>query len=159
MQPTYDTRIQASTFFLDQWQGSQAPLLYTTGCAGASPCPEPTSGGIPAAGSCSGHSGVLIGQIVPNSGNLMNGIVRAGDGISKHNYTWPAVVAARASARLRRQRHAADGRARGSGCSTIGPAGDTMTRRSGIRVSTRARCATRCCSSWHRAWRFSVRPS
>ena len=39
-------------------------------------------------------SGVLIGQIVPNSGNLMNGIVRAGDGISKYNYTWPAVVAA-----------------------------------------------------------------
>ena len=38
MQPTYDTRIQASTFFLDQWQASQAPLLYVTGCAGASPC-------------------------------------------------------------------------------------------------------------------------
>ena len=37
MQPTYDTRIQASTFFLDRWQASQAPLLYVTGCAGASP--------------------------------------------------------------------------------------------------------------------------
>ena len=30
-------------------------------------------------------------------------------------------------------------------------------RESGSRP--RARCATRCCSSWHRAWRFSVRPS
>ena len=39
-------------------------------------------------------SAVLIGQIVPNSGDLMNGIVRAGDGISKYNYTWPSVLAA-----------------------------------------------------------------
>ena len=37
---------------------------------------------------------MLIGQIVPSSGNLMNGIVRAGDGISKYNYTWPTVVVA-----------------------------------------------------------------
>ena len=36
----------------------------------------------------------LIGQIVPNTGDLTNGIVRAGDGISKYNYTWPALTAA-----------------------------------------------------------------
>ena len=96
MQPTYDTRIQASTFFLDQWQGAQAPLLYTTGCAGASPCSGTTRQAMdPRSGQLLGPtSGVLIGQIVPNSGNLMNGIVRAGDGISKYNYTWPTVVAA-----------------------------------------------------------------
>ena len=96
MQPTYDTRIQASTFFLDQWQGAQAPLLYTTGCAGASPCSGTNRQAMdPRTGQLLGPtSGVLIGQIVPNSGNLMNGIVRAGDGISKYNYTWPAVVAA-----------------------------------------------------------------
>ena len=96
MQPTYDTRIQASTFFLDQWQGTQAPLLYTTGCAGASPCSGTSRQAMdPRNQQLLGPtSGVLIGQIVPNSGNLMNGIVRAGDGISKYNYTWPAVVAA-----------------------------------------------------------------
>ena len=56
MQPTYDTRIQASTFFLDQWQGTQAPLLYTTGCAGASPAPaQAVRRWIPATGSCSGR--------------------------------------------------------------------------------------------------------
>ena len=39
MQPTYDTRVQASTFFLDRWQASAgAAALYLTGCAGASAC-------------------------------------------------------------------------------------------------------------------------
>ena len=36
----------------------------------------------------------LIGQIVPGTGNATNGIVRAGDGISKYNYTWPALAIA-----------------------------------------------------------------
>jgi hypothetical protein len=96
MQPTYDTRVQASTFFLDRWQGSQAPLLYMTGCVGASPCSGTNRQALnPRTGQLLGPtSAVLIGQIVPNSGDLMNGIVRAGDGISKYNYTWPTVVAA-----------------------------------------------------------------
>jgi hypothetical protein len=96
MQPTYDTRIQASTFFLDRWQTSQAPLLYVTGCAGASPCSGTNRQAMdPRTRQLLGPtSGVLIGQIVPSSGNLMNGIVRAGDGISKYNYTWPTVVMA-----------------------------------------------------------------
>jgi hypothetical protein len=96
MQPTYDTRIQASTFFLDRWQSSQAPSLYVTGCTGASPCSGTSrQARDPRTGQLLGPtSGVLIGQIVPNSGNLMNGIVRAGDGISKYNYTWPSVLLA-----------------------------------------------------------------
>ena len=36
----------------------------------------------------------LIGQIVPGTGNPTNGIVRAGDGISKYNYEWPALAIA-----------------------------------------------------------------
>jgi hypothetical protein len=96
MQPTYDTRVQASTFFLDRWRAAQAPMLYVTGCAGARPCSGTSRQAMdPRTGELLGPtSGVLIGQIVPNSGNLMNGIVRAGDGISRYNYTWPAVVAA-----------------------------------------------------------------
>ncbi|MEO7275129.1 MAG: carboxypeptidase-like regulatory domain-containing protein [Vicinamibacterales bacterium] len=96
MQPTYDTRIQASTFFLDRWQASAAPLLYLPGCAAAAPCSgtsrqamDPRTGQLLGAGSAA-----AIGQIVPNSGTLMNGIVRAGDGISKYNYTWPRVLMA-----------------------------------------------------------------
>ena len=70
MQPTYDTRIQASTFFLDRWQSSQAPLLYVTGCAGASPCSGTSRQAMdPRTGQLLGPtSGVLIGQIVPSSG-------------------------------------------------------------------------------------------
>ena len=36
----------------------------------------------------------LIGQIVPGTGSPTNGIVRAGDGISKYNYEWPALALA-----------------------------------------------------------------
>ena len=96
MQPTYDTRMQSSTFLLDRWEASQAPALYVPGCAGASPCPaanrqarNPLTGQLLGA-----NSAVAIGQIVPNSGNLTNGIAQAGQGISKYNYTWPAIVVA-----------------------------------------------------------------
>jgi hypothetical protein len=40
----------------------------------------------------SGNSQALIGTPVPNSGNLTNGVLQAGNGISKYSYTWPAVV-------------------------------------------------------------------
>ena len=47
----------------------------------------------PATGQLMGAgTAALIGQIVPNTGNLTNGIVRAGDGISKYNYEWPALT-------------------------------------------------------------------
>jgi hypothetical protein len=96
LQPTYDTRLQSSNFFPDQWTLAQAPLLYVAGCAGASPCSgtnrqarDPRTGQLlgPA-------SAVAIGQLVPASGNLTNGIVQAGQGISKYNYTWPSIVVA-----------------------------------------------------------------
>ena len=35
---------------------------------------------------------VLIGTPVPGSGNSLNGIKQAGDGISDYGYTWPALV-------------------------------------------------------------------
>jgi hypothetical protein len=34
---------------------------------------------------------VAIGTIVPNSGNVLNGIIKAGDGIAKENYKWPNI--------------------------------------------------------------------
>jgi hypothetical protein len=96
MQPTYDTRIQASTFFLERWQGSAAPFLYVPGCAAARPCSGANRQAMdPRTGQLLGPaSAVAIGQIIPNSGDPLNGIVRAGDGISKYNYTWPNVVMA-----------------------------------------------------------------
>jgi hypothetical protein len=96
MQPTYDTRMQASTFFLDRWRAADAPELYLTGCVGAAACSGTSRQAMdPRTGQLQGPaSAVLIGQIVPDSGDLLNGIVRAGDGISKYNYTWPSVLLA-----------------------------------------------------------------
>ena len=96
MQPQYDTKLQSSTFFLDRWKTAAAPSLYLPGCVGASPCTTANRQALnPVTGQLVGpNSAVAIGQIVPGSGNLTNGVVRAGQGISKYNYTWPAVVIA-----------------------------------------------------------------
>ena len=38
------------------------------------------------------NTAAAIGTIIPNSGNLANGIRQAGDGISKYGYVWPTLV-------------------------------------------------------------------
>jgi hypothetical protein len=91
--PQYDVKQQASNFFPDQWSASQAPKLYVPGCAsGSGPgCPRvavnPDTGASLGAG-----SSVVIGTIVPNTGNLLNGIIKAGDGIAKENYKEQSLV-------------------------------------------------------------------
>jgi hypothetical protein len=95
MQPTYDSRLQGSTFFLDRWSAAQAPLLYAPACVGGvTPCSgnnrramDPRTNELLGVGSAA-----LIGQLVPNSGNTINGIVQQGDGISKYGYTWPGLL-------------------------------------------------------------------
>src|ERR1051326_971336 len=39
-----------------------------------------------------GNSQAAIGTPIPGTGNPLNGIVQAGNGISKYGYTWPALV-------------------------------------------------------------------
>jgi hypothetical protein len=91
--PQYDVKQQASNFFPDQWSASQAPQLYVPGCASGSGagCPrvavDPRTGASLGAG-----SSVVIGTIVPNTGNLLNGIVQAGNGIAKENYKEQSLV-------------------------------------------------------------------
>ena len=97
MQPTYDTRKQSSNFFLDQWNAAETPRLYVAMCPNnVNPCSTSARQAMdPLTGVSLGPgSSFAIGQIVPNSGNLTNGIVQAGEGISKYNYTWPTVVVA-----------------------------------------------------------------
>ena len=92
--PNYDTKLQASNFFVDQWQASAAPLLYRPGCSVAtSPCPAASRVAVnPATGASLGPgTQVAIGTIVPGSGDLYNGILQAGNGIAKTNYTWPTL--------------------------------------------------------------------
>jgi len=94
--PQYDSREQLSNFFPDKWQANQAPLLFTPGCAVAnqSPCSSANRVAInPATGVSLGPgSSSVIGAIVPNTGNLLNGIVQAGKGIDKANYSEPFLV-------------------------------------------------------------------
>ena len=99
-QPQYDQFQQMSNFFPDQWNSAQAPTFYVAGCSnGAAVCsgntrnamdpahrPDPDRAGPPTAQAA-------IGTPIPNSGNLLNGIRQAGDGIAKTGYTWPALVA------------------------------------------------------------------
>ncbi len=92
--PNYDTRLQASNFFVDEWQASAAPDLYIAGCSVATrPCPAANRVAVnPDNGSSLGaNTQVAIGTLVPASGDPYNGIVVAGDGIAKTNYTWPAL--------------------------------------------------------------------
>ena len=97
MQPTYDSREQSSNFFLDKWKPGDAPRLYVATCPNnANPCSTAARQAMDPVTKVSlgANSGFAIGQIVPNSGNLANGIIQAGQGISKYNYTWPRIVAA-----------------------------------------------------------------
>ncbi|MEO8482986.1 MAG: carboxypeptidase-like regulatory domain-containing protein [Acidobacteriota bacterium] len=97
-QPQYDQYQQSSNFFLDRWSLAAAPQLYVTGCAVAqapgTACPSASrQAKNPITGKLLGaNTTAAIGTIVPNSGDLSNGIRKAGDGISKYNYVWPNIV-------------------------------------------------------------------
>lgn len=101
-QPQYDQFQQMSNFFPDQWSRANAPVLYTAGCSnGAVTCsgnvrnamdPRTNTVILPPAGIS--NTQVLIGTPIPGTGNALNGIRRAGDGIAKTGYEWPSIVAA-----------------------------------------------------------------
>lgn len=95
-QPQYDAFLQASNFLPERWSLSEAPVLYAPGCAGRAPCPTSARQAIdPLTGNSLGpNSGIAIGTIVPNSGNRLNGIFQAGQGIAKENYVWPKLALA-----------------------------------------------------------------
>jgi hypothetical protein len=92
--PQFDQFLQMTNFFIDEWSLADAPLLYTPGCAGASPCTgnarqalDPRTGRLLGPGTAS-----LIGQAVLGSGDFANGIRVAGDGIPETSFTWPSVA-------------------------------------------------------------------
>ena len=99
--PQYDQFQQMSNFFADQWTLANAPMLYIAGCSnGTSVCSgnarnavDPRTGQIVTAPGAA-NSAALIGTVVPGTGNLTNGVHKAGDGIANTSYTWPALVVA-----------------------------------------------------------------
>ena len=98
-QPQYDQFQQMSNFFPEQWNAAQAQVLYVPGCSnGAATCSGNTLNAmdprnrqiLTAAGAA--NTQAAIGTPIPGSGNPLNGIKRAGDGIAKTGYTWPKLV-------------------------------------------------------------------
>jgi hypothetical protein len=93
--PQYDIKQQSSNFFPNKWTSSQAPLIYAPGCSvNVSPCPSASRIAVnPATGASLGAgSFAAIGTVVPNTGSLANGMVQAGRGIAKENYTEPSMA-------------------------------------------------------------------
>ena len=90
-QPQYDKLGQASNFFPERWTNGQAPLLYLPGCVGASPCTGANrQARDPRTDQLLGPTSVVaIGTLVPGTGNLTNGLVLSGNGITKTTYEWP----------------------------------------------------------------------
>src|SRR5262249_8602625 len=95
--PQYDTYGFSSQFFEPLWDAARAPALFQPVCAGASPCTGPdVRAQNPVTGEVFGPgSSSLVGQLVPNSGSLTNGVVPAGVGPNvRENYRWPWLVLA-----------------------------------------------------------------
>ena len=93
--PQYDELLQASNFLPDRWNPAEAPLLYAAGCAGgAVVCSGDTRRAMnPATGEILGAgSALLIGNLVPDSGNPMNGLFLAGQGIPDTVYRYPGIA-------------------------------------------------------------------
>ena len=98
-QPQYDSFNHMSNFFPEKWKASDAPVFYVAGCSnGAAVCSgntrnamDPRTGQILVAAGAA-NSQAAIGTPIPGTGNPLNGIVQAGNGIAKTNYEWPAVV-------------------------------------------------------------------
>ncbi len=95
-QPQYDQFQQMSNFFPNEWSAAAAPVLYTAGCVtSGTTCVrnamDPRTGQILTAPGAS-NTAAAIGTPVPGTGNLLNGIRQAGDGIAKTGYTWPTLV-------------------------------------------------------------------
>jgi hypothetical protein len=91
LQPEHDTYGQAANFFPEQWDAANAPLLYVPGCpGGVYPCPSTRQAMNPKTGQLLGAGTAgLIGQRIPGTGSLTNGIKQQGQGISSYNFEYP----------------------------------------------------------------------
>jgi hypothetical protein len=95
--PNYDIYGFASNFLPNEWRAADAPALYRPTCATTFPCSgqnvraqNPLTGEVLGPG-----SGAAVGQLVPNSGNVTNGIFLDGTNpVPRTGYTWPALVVA-----------------------------------------------------------------
>jgi Carboxypeptidase regulatory-like domain len=96
--PQYDQFQQMSNFFPNLWSASAAPVLYVPGCTTGTACSGSTRNAMdPRTGqilvvSGAASSSAYIGTPILGTGNSLNGVKQAGDGIAKTGYTWPKIV-------------------------------------------------------------------
>jgi hypothetical protein len=93
--PLHDKLMQGGNWLPERWSISDAPALYTFGCAnGVYPCTGNNRQAMnPLTGQFLGpNTAVFVGTLVPNSGNPRNALFAAGQGIAKTNYTFPKLV-------------------------------------------------------------------
>ncbi len=97
-QPQYDKLGQGVNWLPEKWALSAAPMLYTAGCAVATPpgqaCPSASrQAKDPRTGQLLGpNTSVAIGTLIPGSGNVQNGIFKSGEGsIPATTYNWPTL--------------------------------------------------------------------
>jgi hypothetical protein len=92
IQPQYDKALQTSTFLPQLFDRSKAPRLYrpilgtdpVTGATNVRVAFDPVSGQT--------LPGTEIGKIVPGSGNLLNGIAKAGEAVNKYLQDSPGIL-------------------------------------------------------------------
>jgi hypothetical protein len=95
--PQYDGYGKSSNFLPERWTASQAPVLFVAGCAnGVYPCTGTNRQAMnPLSGQFLGpNSAAAIGTLVPNTGNLSNGVFADGQGIADTNYEYPKLAVA-----------------------------------------------------------------
>ena len=93
----WDDRFKTSNFLPDRWSASAAPVLYKAGCStGVYPCAAAARVALnPVTGQLLGvNSAQLVGTRVPGTGNPLNGVFAAGDGIDEKLYLYPALKVA-----------------------------------------------------------------
>lgn len=95
--PVYDLRGQGANFLPDTYVAGQAPALYQYGCAnGVYPCTGANRVAInPITGQVVGTSAqasVIVGTVVPGSGNGLNGLHVPGTDIDSSYYRFPKLA-------------------------------------------------------------------
>jgi len=96
-QAGYDALLHGNNFLPSTWNKSVAPAVYVYGCANnVYPCSganrlamNPLNGQFIGT---SGQASVIVGTLVPGSGDPLNGLKRPGQDIASTFYKWPKLV-------------------------------------------------------------------
>jgi hypothetical protein len=94
IQPQYDEDLQTANFLPGSFNPANAPRLFNPVCIGANPCSGSSRRAVdpalvvPGFVATAGNTidSIFIGRLVPNSGQIGNGIFQAGAGIEKGLY-------------------------------------------------------------------------